>query len=121
MSFALRSPPYSYLHLSVTDISQARVQAPLDAVTARTYLTSALAQYLGLTGTAIPIDMLKVTDQDFWIRVPRPDASAVTAAVGQWANVRGDLSLKIEGRGEWLGGVVGGGEMRRTELFSLDR
>jgi ribonuclease P/MRP protein subunit POP8 len=120
VSFTLRATPYTYLHLSVTDITQPVPRAPLDAITARTYLTSALSQYLGLTGTAIPIDMLKVADQDAWIRVPRQDASAVAAAVGQWANAQVGVSLKIEGRGEWLGGVRTGGETRRDELFSLE-
>ena len=118
--FTLRGAPYTYLHLSITKIAEPTPRVPLDAITARTYLTSALAQYLGLTGTAIPIDILKVTGQHFWIRVPREDASAVVVAVGQWANSLVGVSLKVEARGEWLGGVVAGGEMERNKLFSLE-
>ena len=121
VTITLRDTPYSYLQLSVISIDGRVARHPLDAITARTYLTSALSQYLGLTGTAIPIDILKVTDQDFWVRVPKEDASAVVAAVGQWANALVGISLKIEGRGDWLGGVVAGGEMRRDNLFSLER
>jgi ribonuclease P/MRP protein subunit POP8 len=121
VTFTLRATPYTYLQLSVKTITQPLGRAPLDAITARTYLTAALSQYLGLTGTAISIDILKVTDQDFWIRVPRQDASAVVAAVCQWANSQVGVSLKIEGRGEWLGGVVAGGQMKRDELFSLEQ
>jgi ribonuclease P/MRP protein subunit POP8 len=120
VTFTLRSTPHTYLQLSVTDVVQAVSRAPLDAITARTYLSSALSQYLGLTGTAIPIDILKVTSPHFWIRVPRADASAVVAAVGQWANAQLGISLKVEGRGEWLGGLVAGGEMERNKLFSLE-
>ena len=121
MTFTLRGSPYTYLHLSLTNISKSTDRAALDDITARTYLTSALSQYLGLTGSAIPIDILKVADQDLWIRVPEQDASAVVAAVGQWANVPLGITLKIEGRGEWLGGIVAGAETRRDKLFSLTR
>lgn len=120
VTFTLRSTPYTYLHLSVTDVVQGVSRAPLDAITARTYLTSALSQYLGLTGTAIPVDILKVTNPHFWIRVPREDASAVVAAVGQWANAQLGVGLKVEERGEWLGGVVASGEIERNHLFSLE-
>jgi ribonuclease P/MRP protein subunit POP8 len=119
VTFTLRSAPYTYLHLSVIDVVQAVSRAPLDAVTARTYLTSALSQYLGLTGAAVPIDILKVTNPHIWIRVPKEDASAVVVAVGQWANAQLGVSLKVEARGEWLGGLVAGGEVQRHELFSL--
>ena len=121
VTFNLRGIPYTYLHLSTTSIAQPTAHVPLDAITARTYLTSALSQYLGLTGTAIPIDILKVTDRDFWIRVPREDASALVAAIGQWANALVGVSLKLEGRGEWLGGIVAGGERRQAKLFSLEK
>ena len=120
VTVTLRTTPYSYLQLSVTSVDGRVARHPLDTITARTYLTSALSQYLGLTGTAIPIDILKVTDQDFWVRVPKEDASAVVAAVGQWANASVGISLKVEGRGDWLGGVVASGEMRRDKLFSLE-
>jgi ribonuclease P/MRP protein subunit POP8 len=120
VTVTLHSTPYSYLQLSVTSIDGQVARHPRDAITARTYLTSALAQYLGLTGTAIPIDILKVTEQDFWVRVPKDDASAVVAAVGQWANPSVGISLKIEGRGDWLGGIVTGGEAKRHKLFSVE-
>src|ERR1700733_264338 len=110
VTVTLRTTPYSYLQLSVTSTDGRIARHPLDAITARTYLTSALSQYLGLTGTAIPIDILKVTDQDFWVRVPKEDASAVVAAVGQWANASVGISLKIEERGDLPGGVLARGE-----------
>jgi ribonuclease P/MRP protein subunit POP8 len=82
------------------------IHQPLDSLSARTYLSSALSQFLGLTGTAIPTDILKIehglasapkvdatsttqvaktTRHDsVWIRVPREDAPAVVAAVSSW-------------------------------------
>ena len=121
LTFTVRGSPYHYLQLSLTNITETVNRVPLDAITARTHLTSALSQYLGLTGTAIPIDILKVTDRDFWIRVPEDDASAVIAAVGQWTNALVGVSLRVEGRGVWLGGVVASGEMPRDKLFSLEK
>src|SRR3954468_8045826 len=97
VTVTLRDTPYTYLQLSVTSIDRRIARHPLDPITARTYLTSALSQYLGLTGTAIPIDILKVADQNFWVRVPKEDASAMIAAVGQWTNASVGVSLKIEG------------------------
>ena len=104
LSLTLRNPPYSYFHLRLQSLDTQNPQA-VDELTIRSYLTAALQQYLGLTGTAIPVDILKVEGQNVWIRVPREDEVAVTAAVSQWVGTKG-VNLKIEARGTWLGGVV---------------
>lgn len=119
-SITLRNALYTYFHLTVKSLRNSTTRASLDAITARTYLTSALFETLGLTGSAIPIDILKVTDQHVWIRVPREDASVVAASLAQWINAGAGLSFKVEGKGEWLGGVVCMGEIERTQLFSLE-
>lgn len=86
---------------------------PLDSITARTYLTSALTQFLGLMGSSIGIDILKISDGGsdhvssdqalaagnknqnktdhplLWIRVPRDDAPAVVAALSSWVGGNG--------------------------------
>ncbi|KAJ9665377.1 hypothetical protein H2201_004454 [Coniosporium apollinis] len=104
----LRNPPWTYLHL--TSHTSPTDPTPLDALTARTRLTAALQQFLGLTGAAISIDVLKLEGQDVWIRVPREDGGAVVAAVSGW--VGGDegrrVGWKVRGRDEWLGRLVGG-------------
>ena len=100
----IRSLPYSYLRLSLITISLR--SDPLDAITARKYLTSALQQFLGVTGTAIPIDILKVEDRDVWIRVPREDGNVVTEAMSGWSNEI--ISWRVIGKSEWLGGLVAG-------------
>lgn len=81
----------------------------LDPITARTYLTSALNQFLGLMGSSIGIDVLKIIDSGvsrtqaegqsqsrdhktepfLWIRVPRDDAPAVVAALSSWVGSSG--------------------------------
>lgn len=107
VSFTLRKAPYSYFHLSLRPLI-ATSQAPhdLDEISARAYLTLALQQYLGLTGTAVSIDILKVEARDVWIRVPSEDEVAVTASLSQWAGSK-DLTWRIQQRGTWLGALVG--------------
>ncbi|KAK5065147.1 hypothetical protein LTR84_000983 [Exophiala bonariae] len=118
MSFTLRKAPYSYLRISLRSLS-ATSQAPhdLDEVSARTYLTLALQQYLGLTGTAISIDILKVEGRDAWIRVPSEDEVAVAASLSHWTGSK-DVAWRIEQRGAWLGGLVGNKDARK--LWAMD-
>ncbi|KIX10257.1 uncharacterized protein Z518_01338 [Rhinocladiella mackenziei CBS 650.93] len=115
-TFTLRNPPYTYFHLSLQSLPP-QPQQSLDEITARSYLTAALRQYLGLTGTAIGIDILKVNGANVWIRIPRDDEMAVTGALSQWVSSQG-VNLRIEARGSWLGGVVARGERDRN-LWSL--
>jgi ribonuclease P/MRP protein subunit POP8 len=111
-ALTLRRPPYTYLHLALVtapsphDRGQQAQITPLDAVTLLTHLHSALNQSFGLTGTAIPIDVLLVKGQESWIRVPFEDGSTVTAAVSQWSNAPKGVALRLLGRGQWLGGLI---------------
>ncbi|KAK4945205.1 hypothetical protein LTR10_015631 [Elasticomyces elasticus] len=116
-AFTLRNPPYAYFHLSLRLLSP-QASPDLDDITARSYLTAALQQYLGLTGTAIPIDILKTEGASVCIRVPRDDEGAVAAAVSQWASPKG-VSLRIDARGSWLGGVIARGG-RDAKLWTLE-
>lgn len=102
---------HTYLHLTLLASSYPIHPSnlpPIDILTARTYLTSALDQFLGMTGTAIPIDFLKVKGRDIWIRVPREDGAAVVGALSQWIGKDDALSFKVSGKGFWLGAVVAG-------------
>ena len=108
-SINIRNPPYTYLHLMLlTATLPSSSQPPVDILTARTYLTSALSQYLGLTGTAILIDFLKIEGRSVWIRVPREDGVALVGALSQWVGKEGDVSWRVKAKGEWLGSVVAG-------------
>jgi ribonuclease P/MRP protein subunit POP8 len=121
-SFTLRNPPYAYFHLSIRSLQFSQSSQSLDEITARSYLTAALQQYLGLMGTAIAIDILKVEGAHIWIRVPRDDESAVTAALSQWcSSAEGSVSLRVEARGSWLGGVAASGGATNAKLWSLER
>ncbi|RMZ78645.1 hypothetical protein DV738_g3712, partial [Chaetothyriales sp. CBS 135597] len=84
----------------------------LDPVTVLSYLNSALQSYLGLSGTAIPVDVLKTQNEDAWIRIPFEDASAVIASLSQWSgrSGAGGVQLRVKGSGTWLGGLVAASE-----------
>lgn len=89
---------------------------PLDPLTARTYLTSALSQFLGLTGTSISIDILKISSENatdtVWIRVPRPDGAAVVAALSSWigggSGGSGSVAWRVCGKGNFLNALIAG-------------
>jgi ribonuclease P/MRP protein subunit POP8 len=118
VSFTLRKAPYSYFHLSLRSLI-ATSQAPhdLDEISVRSYLTLALQQYLGLSGTAISIDILKVEGRDVWIRVPSEDEVALAASLSQWTGSK-DLAWRIEQRGAWLGALVG--NTNAQKLWTMD-
>ena len=116
-SIEIRQTPHTYLHLTLIPTSaisfsstSISVKEPpnIDVLTARSYLSIALQQYLGLTGTAIPIDILRVDGRDCWIRVPREDGMVIAGALGQWVSHKGGVAWRIRGKREWLG-MVGAG------------
>lgn len=52
-------------------------------------LTEPLQAYLGITGAATPLDILKTSGRDVWIRVQRQDARVFRAAMSGWV---GDIA-----------------------------
>lgn len=110
----IRAPPFTYLHLTLLVSSSSTAgPVPLDLLTVRTYITAALQQFLGLTGTAIPVDFLKIEGRDVWVRVPREDGAAVASAVGGWVGggrggEDGVVGWRVLRWGDWLGAVVAG-------------
>ncbi|OJD14245.1 hypothetical protein AJ78_05404 [Emergomyces pasteurianus Ep9510] len=117
ISFTSRKPPWSYLKLQLITHPNPSSSTPIDELTARTYLTSALSQFLGVSGTSISVDILKIefvpSGQNMvWIRVPRDDAAAVVAAVSSWigggAQSVASVSWRILTKGGFLGALVGG-------------
>ncbi|KAL3442171.1 hypothetical protein BJX65DRAFT_313049 [Aspergillus insuetus] len=131
-TFTARNPLWTYLKLQLIyqqHSTPSALRTPLDPLTARTYLSSALSQFLGQMGTSIPIDILKVspepsqsqsqsqsTDQTIWIRVPRQDAQAVVTAVSSWiggagsdtADAEGGVAWRVCAKGNFLGALVQG-------------
>ena len=120
-TFTLRSPPYTYMHLSLISagsMSRSSQITPLDSVTIYSYLNSALSRFLGVHGSAISFDILKESGKDVWIRTATEDASAIVAALSQWSSSKGEI-LKVIDRGAWLGGINDDG-MDSEKLFSMD-
>ncbi|GKZ81550.1 hypothetical protein AnigIFM56816_006071 [Aspergillus niger] len=137
--FTSRTPTWTYLKLQLVTNPPSTSTSPLDPLTARTYLSAALSQFLGLMGTTIPIDILKVSPPSssssteggktggsgniVWTRVPRDDAAAVVAALSSWiggstgTNTNGgvdaaggsSVAWRVCAKGNYLGALVNGG------------
>ncbi|TAQ90403.1 hypothetical protein B7494_g1262 [Chlorociboria aeruginascens] len=104
----IKTPPFSYACLEL--ISEAITPIQLDEITVRSYITSALTQFLGLTGAAISIDILKVDGKECWIRVPREDLSPLIGAVGGWVgggDPEGQVGWRVKASGNFLSTLVG--------------
>ncbi|KAJ5381272.1 uncharacterized protein N7496_003700 [Penicillium cataractarum] len=122
INFTSRNPPWTYLKLQLIPQPDTPSLQPLDPLSARTYLSSALSQFLGLTGTAIPIDILKIENKGssangttkydaVWVRVPRDDGAAVVAAISSWIGGSGSGSgaaWRVCAKGNYLGALVSG-------------
>jgi ribonuclease P/MRP protein subunit POP8 len=114
----LRSPRWTYFHLrlftSSTTSTSTTEEPALDALTVKRYITAALSRFLGQMGAATPVDILKLDQQDVWIRVPRDDATVVHEAMSSWVSNQGGmgdgsgLRWIIKGRDDWLVRLVGG-------------
>ncbi|KAL7931231.1 hypothetical protein V8C35DRAFT_310742 [Trichoderma chlorosporum] len=109
LTCTIKSPPFSYVHLELlTNPPDAAVE--LDNLQVKSYCTAALRQFLGITGTAISLDVLKVDGSECWIRVPREDLGSFAAALTAWKGT-GDEGveclLRIKQCSDWLGTMVG--------------
>jgi ribonuclease P/MRP protein subunit POP8 len=105
-SFSIRNPTHHYLHLNHISPSSS---TPLDSVTVHLYLTAALTTFLGLHGSAIAFDILKLEPEErsVWVRVPAEDRAAVIASVSGWVGSKGE-SWKVGGKGSaWVAGMGG--------------
>jgi len=108
-SKTIKTPQFSYVCLQLVSESPSGTGSQLDSLTVRSYIGSALNQFLGLTGSAISIDILKVEGKETWIRVPREDLSHVLAAVGGWiggSEMSGKMGWRIKTSGSWLSVLV---------------
>ncbi|KAK1995798.1 hypothetical protein LX36DRAFT_149216 [Colletotrichum falcatum] len=112
LTCTVKTPPFSYVRLElVTDSLQPHEAAEgLDNLQVRSYCNAALRQFLGATGSAISIDILKVDCNQCWLRVPRPDLSPFAAAITAWAGVSeqgGRRVLQVKQCSDYLGAMAG--------------
>ncbi|KAI5461123.1 hypothetical protein BGZ63DRAFT_227675 [Mariannaea sp. PMI_226] len=108
LTCTIKAPPFSYAHLEL--VSSHGTPVELDNLQVKSYCTAALGQFLGLTGTAIPLDILKVQGSHCWLRVPRPDLGSFAAAITAWRGASDNgvhCSLQIRQCSDWLGAMVG--------------
>ncbi|PHH81211.1 hypothetical protein CDD80_47 [Ophiocordyceps camponoti-rufipedis] len=121
LTCTIKSPPFSYAHLELAtendddDDDDDEAQG-LDDLQVKSYCTAALRQFLGLTGVAISVDILKVDGRQCWVRVPRPDLGSFAAAITAWGGVTegGSLRLlRIKRCSDWLGVLVGAAGQER--------
>lgn len=112
--FPLRTLPLrpisSYAHLELITPSSPSPPA-LDTLQAHSYCLAALTRFLGDTGAAVPVDVLKVEGPRCWVRVPAEDLPAFAAAVTAWGGTKDDgvdVLFRILGCSDWLGCLVGG-------------
>lgn len=111
-STTIRTPTSAYAHLELITAADAAIS--LDELTVRQYLTSALKQFLGITGASIPIDILKVVGQEAWVRLPQQDLGAFAAAMTAWPGTGSSIfGFKICAAGDWLGALVGRHEQQK--------
>jgi ribonuclease P/MRP protein subunit POP8 len=104
----IKTPPFSYAWLEL--ISESTTETRLDEITIRSYLTAAFTQFLGISGSAISVDILKVEGEECWLRIPREDLNPALAAVGGWIGGRdgeSKVGWRVKGRGNWLSSLVG--------------
>ncbi|KAI9898237.1 hypothetical protein N3K66_006597 [Trichothecium roseum] len=109
LTCTIKSPPYAYAQLQLTT-SDPAAASPLDDLQVKSYCTAALRQFLGLTGAGVSVDVLKVENDECWVRVPRQDLGAFSAAITAWAGASEDgvvKLLRLKQCGEWLGVMVG--------------
>ncbi|KAL0944101.1 uncharacterized protein CTRU02_201988 [Colletotrichum truncatum] len=111
LTCTVKNPPFSYVQLElVSDVAKSSDSVPLDELQVRSYCNAALRQFLGATGSAIPIDILKVEDKACWLRIPRLDLSPFAAAVTAWAGAseQGNRQvLRVNQCSDYLGAMVG--------------
>ncbi|KAF7557509.1 hypothetical protein G7046_g6030 [Stylonectria norvegica] len=108
LTCTVKTPPFSYVHLEVVTDGPEPIE--LDNLQIKSYCTAALRQFLGITGTAISTDILKVQGNESWVRVPRPDLGSFAAAITAWRGTSENSAqciLRIRQCSDWLGAMVG--------------
>ena len=91
-------------------VSPAATPPTLDALQVHSYCLAALTRFLGDTGAAVPVDVLKIDRNRCWVRVPSEDLSALAAAVTTWGGTRDgglEVMFRLLGCSDWLGCLVG--------------
>ncbi|KAI5788363.1 hypothetical protein EDC01DRAFT_162417 [Geopyxis carbonaria] len=111
----IRNHDWSYAHLQMiydppyTPAESSGAEWPPDILTWRTSLTSALKQFLGVTGTAIHIDILHLDKDEAWLRIPRVHMEKFGTAVSGYVGTSEGrtVGFRTVSIGEFLHGILG--------------
>ena len=104
----IRTNKWAYAHLRVIPEGHSS-HLELDLLQAKSFCTTALGEYLGISGRAVPVDILKVTGNEFWVRVPSRDLPRFDAALSAWngPSIDGRKHAVISvASSEWLGTLI---------------
>ena len=116
LTCTIRNPPFSYVHLELIS-DQPDSQSNLDELQLKSYCAAACRQFLGLTGAAIPMDILKVEGLECWVRVPRQDLGAFLASMTAWKGAVEESGtrnlLRVKQCSDWLGAMVGSSQQSK--------
>jgi ribonuclease P/MRP protein subunit POP8 len=104
-SSTLRRPQWTYFHLSA--FSTANEPPSYDAISTRQNLSNAMKKFLGLTGSSIPIDILKIEGSEVWLRVPRDNSRAFHEGVSAWIG-KDLMKYLIRDKDDWLSQMSAG-------------
>lgn len=110
LTCTIKAPPFSYVHLELLTDPPEATAIQLDNLQVKSYCTAALRQFLGLSGTAISLDILKIEGSECWIRVPRDDLGSFAAALTAWKGTSDagvECLLRIKQCSDWLGMMAG--------------
>lgn len=133
ISTPLRDPEWLYLHLAQiaprVPGSAASTLETLDETTLRMHLLSALSTYLGDTGAAVPVDILKVVDPPrsptkssgaaAYIRIPHPDGPLFIAALTSWGGSGAVAGYRVMEQSPWLACLNLGDAEEVGDLFDF--
>jgi ribonuclease P/MRP protein subunit POP8 len=113
----LRHPQWCYIQLQHMSAGKPKL-GQIDEITAHLHLDAALSQFLGLHGSAIRFDILKIQNQNIWIKLAADDRKAFIAAVGGWVSTEGE-GWSIKGTSSWSACAMGrdGGQYSGQDLF----
>lgn len=114
LTCTIKAPSFSFAHLEA--VSDGSNPIELDDLQVKSFCTAALRQFLGITGAAISVDIMKVEKNECWVRVPRSDLGPFTAAVTAWRGTVDSGSqtiLRIKQCSDWLGTIIGSDDQDR--------
>ncbi|KAL6849792.1 hypothetical protein ACO1O0_009337 [Amphichorda felina] len=110
LTCTVKAPQFSYAHMQLVTDGTGSNPGTLDELQVKSYCTVALRQFLGITGAAIPLDVLKAEGTECWVRVPREDLGPFAAAMTAWRGTTEDgvqCLLRLKQCSDWLGAMVG--------------